>query len=150
MHRSRSTANTQNAIPGKLWCRNWCSSLRARSPTRKRRKWFTQVHLSIDFGRVGSTIIVYHRAQRARILKMDLKIKGGALSHSDSFVACSNCFSNEGLRLDAERLGEEDSSSCPRCMAADGRKLSTKRLIILTQIFSSGVQYASSNTVPRR
>ena len=57
------------------------------------------------------------------------------MSNSDSFVACSNCFSNEGLRLDAKRLGKKDSSACPRCMTADGRKLSSDQLISLTQIF---------------
>ena len=51
------------------------------------------------------------------------------------FIACSNCFVNEGLRLDAERLGEDDSSVCSRCAANDGRKLTTGRLATLAQHF---------------
>ena len=51
------------------------------------------------------------------------------------FVACSNCFVNEGLRLDADRLGEDDSSVCSRCAANDGRKLTTSRLATLAQHF---------------
>ena len=57
------------------------------------------------------------------------------MSQSKSFIACSNCFSNEGLRLDAERLGEPGSSVCPRCATTDGCKLSTPRLIALAQHF---------------
>ena len=37
--------------------------------------------------------------------------------------------------MDAERLGEDDSSVCPRCTTTDGRKLNTDRLITLVQNF---------------
>ena len=57
------------------------------------------------------------------------------MSTSESSVACSNCFINEGLRLDAERLGEDDASRCPRCEANDGRKLGRGRLAMLAQHF---------------
>ena len=57
------------------------------------------------------------------------------MARSESFIACSKCFSNEGLRLDAERLGEEDSSICPRCMTGDGRKFTIDRLATLAQHF---------------
>ncbi|MDE0456250.1 MAG: RES family NAD+ phosphorylase, partial [Chromatiales bacterium] len=40
---------------------------------------------------------------------------------------------DEGPRLDAERLGEDDASPCPRCEANDGRKLGPGRLAMLTQ-----------------
>ena len=50
------------------------------------------------------------------------------MSTSEPFVACSDCFVNEGLRLDAERLGEEDSSVCLRCAMSEGRKLSRDQL----------------------
>ena len=53
----------------------------------------------------------------------------------EPFVACSNCFINEGLRLDADRLGEDDASPCPRCEAIDGRKLGSDRLAILANDF---------------
>lgn len=38
-------------------------------------------------------------------------------------VACSNCFSDSGLRLDAERIGQDSSAPCPNCGAADSKKL---------------------------
>lgn len=39
-------------------------------------------------------------------------------------VACSNCFSDEGLRLDAERIGQGVLGDCPNCGANDFKKLS--------------------------
>ena len=57
------------------------------------------------------------------------------LTSSDAFVACSNCFSNEGLHLDAERIGESESATCPRCMSIDGKKLTRDRLTALAQLF---------------
>ena len=40
------------------------------------------------------------------------------------FALCSNCFQDQGLRLDAARLGLVDNSVCPNCGAKTGRKLS--------------------------
>lgn len=57
------------------------------------------------------------------------------MSTSEPFVACSSCFINEGLRLDANRLGEENSSPCQRCARKDGRKLSSSVLTALAQDF---------------
>jgi hypothetical protein len=42
---------------------------------------------------------------------------------SDSIKLCSNCFQNQGLRLDAQELGSVDNSICPQCGSADGSKL---------------------------
>ncbi len=38
-------------------------------------------------------------------------------------MACSACFSDSGLRADAERNGERSDSPCPRCGEASGSKL---------------------------
>ena len=57
------------------------------------------------------------------------------MSTPDPFVACSKRFANEGLRLDAESLGEEDSSVCPRCAFNEGRKLNRNRFATLAQRF---------------
>ena len=57
------------------------------------------------------------------------------MSTPDPFTACSNCFVNERLRLDAERLGQDNSSICLRCAANDGRKLTSDRLATLAQNF---------------
>lgn len=45
-----------------------------------------------------------------------------------AYRLCSQCFSNEGLRLSAEELGLIDNVSCPNCRSREGRKL-TKDLI---------------------
>jgi hypothetical protein len=39
-------------------------------------------------------------------------------------VACSNCFSDRGLRLDAERIGQDVSGACPNCGVHGLKKLS--------------------------
>ena len=52
-----------------------------------------------------------------------------------AFVACSSCFANQGLRLDAARLGLEDATCCPRCGTTKGWKLTSDRLITLAQHF---------------
>lgn len=38
-------------------------------------------------------------------------------------IACSNCFSDTGLRIDAERIGVEASGQCTNCGAEGFRKL---------------------------
>lgn len=38
-------------------------------------------------------------------------------------VLCSKCFINQGLKLDAERIGVEQDGACPYCGATDGQKL---------------------------
>jgi len=46
-------------------------------------------------------------------------------------VACSDCFSDQGLRLDAEEIGADDSKPCPRCGSVAGRKLPKDALLKL-------------------
>lgn len=46
-------------------------------------------------------------------------------------VACSDCFSDQGLRLGAEEIGSSDSTLCPRCGSVAGRKLSRDALLEL-------------------
>lgn len=48
---------------------------------------------------------------------------------------CSNCFHDQGLRLDAERLGIADSSSCPKCSSMAGRKLNADLVVSLAHRF---------------
>ncbi|MFD0673060.1 RES family NAD+ phosphorylase [Cohnella sp. GCM10027633] len=43
-------------------------------------------------------------------------------------VACSDCFHDQGLRLDAKRIGCTNSESCPNCMLMTGNKLTLKQL----------------------
>jgi hypothetical protein len=42
---------------------------------------------------------------------------------NNTFLACSVCFNDQGLRLEAEKIGIEDASSCPNCGNTMGRKL---------------------------
>ena len=48
--------------------------------------------------------------------------------HHVKAIACSECFHDQGLRLDAQRLGVTDSTACPNCGATIGRKLNSDRL----------------------
>jgi hypothetical protein len=43
-------------------------------------------------------------------------------------IACSACFADRGLRLDAEQIGLEATSACPNCGTTDGRKLTKNAL----------------------
>jgi len=40
-----------------------------------------------------------------------------------NIAACSECFQDNGLRLDAERIGVADNSACPNCGSVTGNKL---------------------------
>jgi hypothetical protein len=51
------------------------------------------------------------------------------------FPLCSNCFQDQGLRLDASRIGIEEGSACPNCGATDGRKLSRESIAHLAHRF---------------
>ncbi len=50
-------------------------------------------------------------------------------------LVCSECFRDQGLRLDAQRLGVADSTACPNCGATIGRKLNADRLATLAHRF---------------
>lgn len=41
---------------------------------------------------------------------------------------CSNCFTDEGLRIDAERHGLEQQGECPNCQSPDGKKLTRDQI----------------------
>lgn len=56
-------------------------------------------------------------------------------SSDDRPIACSACFSDVGLRLDAGSLGREVQGACPNCGRADGRKLPTRALETLAYRF---------------
>lgn len=45
-----------------------------------------------------------------------------------AIIACSNCFNDDGLRLDAYKIGLENNSPCPICHTLDGRKLDFENL----------------------
>lgn len=45
------------------------------------------------------------------------------MERDDKAIACSECFTDSGLKLDAEQIGIEDIEICPNCESAAGRKL---------------------------
>lgn len=50
-------------------------------------------------------------------------------------VACSKCFQDHGLQLDAEQIGYREESVCPICQSTQGRKLSADHLENLAHRF---------------
>lgn len=50
-------------------------------------------------------------------------------------IACSACFADHGLRLDAEQIGLEEASACPNCGTTNSRKLTKEALIALAYRF---------------
>ncbi len=44
------------------------------------------------------------------------------------FMLCSNCFTDQGLRLDAERMGRDEPVCCPQCKTDNGKKLDKERI----------------------
>lgn len=52
-----------------------------------------------------------------------------------NIVACSSCFVDRGLCLDAEQLGEASPQVCPNCGSVEGKKLDKDRLGALAYRF---------------
>ena len=48
---------------------------------------------------------------------------------------CSNCFQDQGLRLDAEQIGAIESSVCPNCGSTTGSKLNASLVELLADRF---------------
>lgn len=57
------------------------------------------------------------------------------MDDSAKFCVCSECFHDEGLRLNAHQIGIADSTTCSNCGATIGRKLDTDRLAALAHRF---------------
>lgn len=51
------------------------------------------------------------------------------------FAICSECFHDQGLRLDAELIGQVHSSPCAHCGSTTGRKLNAHLIAILAHRF---------------
>jgi hypothetical protein len=45
-----------------------------------------------------------------------------------TLLLCSQCFHDQGLRLDATRLGDDNEAECPKCGSTPGKKLDQERL----------------------
>lgn len=53
------------------------------------------------------------------------------MNEQNEYIACSSCFSDQGLRLVAESLGKNTADDCPNCTSIEGAKL-TRDLLIET------------------
>jgi hypothetical protein len=51
------------------------------------------------------------------------------------FLLCSECFQDQGLKLDAQTFGNDDASTCPNCGATSGKKLTQKAVGALAHRF---------------
>lgn len=57
----------------------------------------------------------------------------------EQYILCSNCFFDEGLRIDAWKHGTEHQSDCPNCKNPNGRKLTKEHVLsIAHRFFVSG------------
>lgn len=55
------------------------------------------------------------------------------------FLLCSNCFADEGLRIDSWKHGVEQEGECPNCKSHDGKKLTKEHVSeIAHRFFVSG------------
>ena len=57
------------------------------------------------------------------------------MNKKNNAVVCSACFTDCGLKLDAEQIGIEDDAPCPNCGSTVGRKLPTEGLEALAHRF---------------
>lgn len=57
------------------------------------------------------------------------------MPHTSDSIACSNCFNDRGLQLDAEQIGSADAAVCPNCRKTEGHKLDKDKLETLAYRF---------------
>ncbi len=57
------------------------------------------------------------------------------VARTTDYLLCSNCFQDQGLRLDAMRIGIAEDSACPTCGEKNGRKLSRDLIFNLAHRF---------------
>ncbi|MGI3014515.1 RES family NAD+ phosphorylase [Shewanella algae] len=61
------------------------------------------------------------------------------IEHDDLPLLCSDCFKDEGLKIDASKRGLELEEPCPNCGSLKGRKLTKKIILGITwRFFVSG------------
>ncbi len=53
----------------------------------------------------------------------------------EEILLCSNCFCDEGLRLDSFKIGIELEKACPNCKEVNGKKLNKSLIEILSHRF---------------
>lgn len=58
-----------------------------------------------------------------------------SVADSTHYVACSCCFRNLGISIEAKKIGDSSSGECPKCGRTQGAKLSKEQLWTLQQKF---------------
>ncbi len=53
------------------------------------------------------------------------------MRQKENYIACSSCFTDQGLRLDAQILGQSSAGECPNCHKNEGAKLTKDALLRL-------------------
>ncbi len=59
-------------------------------------------------------------------------------ANDTQFLLCSNCFFDEGLRIDSRKHGVEQQGNCPNCKSPDGKKLTKEHVLGLAHRFFVG------------
>lgn len=54
---------------------------------------------------------------------------------TNQVLLCSNCFTDEGLRIDAAKHGFAQQGECPNCKSPDGQKLTQENVLDLAESF---------------
>lgn len=68
----------------------------------------------------------------------------GDATNAIQFLLCSNCFVDEGLRIDSWKHGVEQDGECPNCKNRDGKKLTREHVLrIAHRFFVSGTTIRS-------
>ncbi|MGU3544509.1 RES family NAD+ phosphorylase [Methylobacterium sp. A52T] len=62
----------------------------------------------------------------------------------EEVILCSDCFQNQGLILDARRLGIDTPEPCPHCRSQTGAKLTSERVLDLAHRFFSVGSFVKS------
>src|ERR1700676_1096290 len=65
-------------------------------------------------------------------------------SKAPAFPLCSDCFKDDGLRLEAKRIGKKHTGVCPNCKSSDGYALDNDCLHELQ------IQFFSRATAPNQ
>ena len=67
------------------------------------------------------------------------------------YILCSNCFQNHGLKLEAEKIGDNNNSSCLICKSKKGKKITNKSLLKLMQVFFKigAIDYRTNTFQPK-
>ncbi|MDR5812869.1 RES domain-containing protein [Caballeronia sp. LZ033] len=59
----------------------------------------------------------------------------GETDATTSFLLCSKCFVDEGLRIDSWKIGVEQEGVCPNCKSSGGRKLRKEQVLAIAHSF---------------